>query len=178
MKVLGVDPGAIRMGFGCVSLGDESKDPVDEGSDIFGLKRERNESKDEPFHKYRLRLIDYWIQQAPEVLERYRPDLVVGEIVPVVGGGNFVAATQSQLATTAVTVFYVVTRQNGIPVEQMGATSIKARIGGSKKATKVAVRNGVFSFLPETERFRDEMKKVFERSDAYGVALTKLGCSV
>jgi Holliday junction resolvasome RuvABC endonuclease subunit len=161
-----------------VSLSDKSKGPVDEGSTIFGLARGRNGSKKEPYHQYRLRLISHVTEVAPELLARFRPDRVAAEIVPVVGGGNFIAATQSELARTAVTVIFVVAAQNDVPVVQIGATSIKARIGGKNKATKVAVRNGVLKLLPETERFREEWKTVFDRSDAYGAALAELGLKV
>lgn len=174
-KILGFDPGAERMGVACVSLNPKTKCPVDEGSAIFRVPRVRNESK-EPFQEYRLRLIEFWIETAPNLLREYNPDVVVGEIVPVVGGGNFVVATQSELARTAITVVYVVAFQMGLPVRQVGATTVKKAIGGSGKATKVAVRNGVLNLLPETDQYREEWKKTFDRSDAYAVALTSMGC--
>lgn len=182
MKVLAFDPGAKRMGWSCLegtrSEAKENKPPIDHGSGIFGLDRGGNESSPEPFQKYRLRLIDFWIQTAPKLIDAYRPDIIVGEIVPAIGGGGFRSgSTQSQLAETAITVVFVVARQNAVDVAQVGATSIKARIGGSKKATKVGVRNGVLRFCPSAKRFEAEWKKtqIHEMSDAFGVGLTYLG---
>lgn len=179
MKVLAIDPGAERCGW-CVLEGDPerkgNKPPEWVGSGIFGLKRGGNKRTPEPFQQYRLRLVDFWIKTTPHLLDCYHPDVVVSEIVPAVGGGNFRAATQSQLAETAATVLITLVRLNAIPVEQIGATSVKARIGGSKKATKVGVRNGVFRFMPETkDKFEKAWKVVHDESDAFGVALTYFG---
>ncbi len=178
MRILAIDPGALRLGFAVLEEGAKNKPPKYVASGIYGLERGGNKSKPEPFQQYRLRLIDFWIQAAPKLFESHTPDLVVGEIVPAVGGGNFRAATQSQLAETAITVVFVVAKQNGIPVEQIGATSAKRRIGGSKTATKVKVRNGVFKLMPETERYRVAWKRVFDTSDAFAIALTYLGYDI
>lgn len=156
------------------SEGTKSKPPVSHGLGYFGLERQVNGSK-LPYQEYRLKLLDFWIETTPNLLESYRPDKVVSEIVPVVGGGNFVVATQSQLAIAAVTVVQVVAKQYGIPVTQIGATTVKTRIGGDKKASKVKVRNGVFKIMPELERFKKEWVKMFDVSDAVAIGLTDMG---
>lgn len=178
MKVLGFDPGATRCGWACISLEDENKDVVEYGSGVFGVERKRKGSKTEPYQEYRLRLIDFWIRKAAHLLDAYQPDLVVGETVPPIGTGNAAGNIQRTLAATAFTVVMVVARQNSVAVEQIGATTVKARIGGSKKATKVAVRNGVYAIVPDTVRFRKEWVSIWDRSDAYAVALCKLGFRV
>jgi Holliday junction resolvasome RuvABC endonuclease subunit len=174
MRVLGIDPGAERLGWAIIEAGDEPKE-VDVG--ISGLEREDNGSK-EPYHEYRLRLLGYWIEEAPRLFDEYRPDELVNEIVPVVGGGNFVAATQSQLATAALTVIQIEALSRGIPIHQVGATTVKKNIGGSGKASKVKVRNGVYSLLPSTLRFKKEWVKVHDSSDACAIALCKMGYKV
>lgn len=176
-RLLSFDPGAERMGWCALERDKESgknKPPEYLGLGHFGLQRKVNGSS-VPYHEYRLKLIDFWISKTPELLNSYRPDAIVSEIVPVVGGGNFVAATQSQLAATAITVVQIVAKQCEIPVVQIGATTVKKRIGGKGKATKVAVRNGVINIMPELEDFRKEWTKMFDVSDAVAVGLAFWG---
>ena len=174
--VLAFDPGAERMGYAAMNA--LPNKPITRlGYGHLGVTRERNsQNKPEAYHGYRMKLIDFWLKMAPELIQTYKPDIIVNEIVPVVGGGNFVAATQSQLAGTAITVVHAIAKQNGIPVEQIGATTVKANIGGGGKATKVAVRNGVFKLIPELEVHKKEWTKMFDVSDAFAIGLTYLGC--
>lgn len=185
MRVLGFDPGAKRMGWSCLEATPaevkENKPPIVHGSAVFGLDQGSNESSDETFQQYRIRLIDLTISETEELLHEYRPDVVVGEIVPAVGGGNFRGgAVQSQLAETAITTVFVVARSHAIPVAQVGATSVKARIGGGRKATKVGVRNGIYRIIPSYRtRWQDpalkKLKHITDEADAVGVSLTHLG---
>lgn len=173
-KVLAFDPGATRCGFACLEMKEDEL--IWHESGIFGVNRQRN-NKTEEFQKYRLRLISYWVKNTLELLDRLRPDLVVIEIVPAVGGGNFVVATQSHLAATVGTVILAMANLRGIPVEQIGATSVKKKIGGSNKATKVKVRNGVHQLVPATKRRKKRWRNVYDESDAMAIALTALGLS-
>ncbi len=180
-RVLSFDPGAERCGWAALERDKEigkNKRPEYLGLGHFGLKRQVNGSKLK-YQEYRLRLLDYWISKTPELLDTYRPDAVVAEIVPVVGGGNFVVATQSQLAATAITAIQVIAKQYHVPVAQIGATTVKTKIGGSKKATKVAVRNGVIKLMPELEEFKKEWikAKVHDISDAVAIGLAFWGYS-
>jgi Holliday junction resolvasome RuvABC endonuclease subunit len=177
MKILAFDPGAERMGW-AVLEGNGKEAPRFHGSGIYGLKREQAGKKKEPYQKYRLRLIDYWAEHAPSILETHKPNTVISEIVPVVGGGNFVAATQSQLAGTAITTVQAVAVSQGYKVMQIGATTVKAKIGGKGSATKVAVRNGVYTLVPHIKANRERMWKIiFDESDAFAIALCALGYS-
>lgn len=170
MKLLAFDPGAKRCGFALVE--DSNDGPIWNGSGILGLDR----SSDEKFQEYRLRLIKYWTIEAAKLFKAYRPDAMVNEIIPAVGGGNFIVATQSHLAAAAITVITAVAYQNKIPVSQIGATTVKKNIGGSNKATKIQVRNGVYNLMPDLKNKRkDKWKKVYDESDACAIALTKLG---
>jgi Holliday junction resolvasome RuvABC endonuclease subunit len=177
MRGLFLDPGAIRMGW-CVLDKEEAKNkpPTRVGHGIFGVERERNGSKI-PFQEYRLKLLDFWIKVTPDLLTKYNPDVVVAEIVPPVGGGNFVVATQSQLATAAITTVQVVCKQQSVALEQIGATTVKSRIGGSKKATKVMVRKGVLKLMPDTKDFEKEMK-IADLSDAFAIGLAHWGFEI
>lgn len=189
MRVLALDPGAERMGW-CVLEGErvtrknqfENKPPVELGADVFKLERGRNEGSEEKeaFQNYRLRLIEAATEFAFERIQEFSPDVVVGETVPAIGGGNFRGgAVQSQLAETSLTTCFVVARIFDVDVAQVGATSVKARIGGSNRATKVRVRNGVTRIMPQIVRLTDKtlrkLPDVKDQSDAFGVGLTYLG---
>lgn len=178
MIVLAFDPGAFRMGYAVLQQEEgESKGCKRLGSGFLGLVRESNESGTEKYQDYRMRLIDFWISETPRLLNSYKPDVVVNEIIPAVGGGNFVVATQSQLAATAITTVQTVVRQQGIKVEQLGATTVKSKIGGKKSASKAAVRNGVIKLLPETKEFKKQWTQYFDEADAHAIGLTYLGYS-
>jgi Holliday junction resolvasome RuvABC endonuclease subunit len=169
MRVLGIDPGAERLGWAVIEAGKES--PLYVGSGV--LRCERGDT--EEYQPYKVRMINEYVPQAVRILNEYKPETVVSEIVPVVGGGNFVAATQGHVASVAVTLFHAFAIFAGIPIEQVGATSVKKKIGGSGKATKVRVRNGVCNLLPELKPRIKEWVKEFDEPDAIGVALTWLG---
>lgn len=178
-NVLSLDSGAERMGWcvlSCDRKGDKSS-VRHEGSGYFGVAREPNKSsgKKTDFQPYRLSLLDFWIETTPDLIRRYGVDEVVSEIIPPAGGGNFVVATQSHLALCAVTTVQVIAKQRGISVHQIGATSVKKRIGGNSEATKVQVRDGVFKVLPELADRKKEWTKVFDVSDAVAINLTHLG---
>lgn len=176
MRVLAVDPGAIRQGI--ASLYTEGDTVHCDGFGVFGLAREDTEGNKIAYHEYRLKLIQMWLEKSEELLDQYKPEVVVSEIVPVVSSSNFVVATQSQLAATAVTVLQSVAYQHGCQVYQIGATTIKKKIGGHQKATKVGVRNGVIKIMPELQKHKKEWTKVFEAPDAISIGLTHLGYSV
>lgn len=177
-RLLSFDPGAERCGW-CVMERDSKRKnkskPEVEGLGYFGIPRKVNDGKKTDYQPYRLSLLDLWIETTPELIRRYEPDEIVSEIVPPVGSGGFVVATQSQLALCAITAIQVVAKQHGVPVSQIGATTVKTRIGGNKKASKVAVRNGVFKLIPELEDRRKEWTKMFDISDAVAIGLTHWG---
>lgn len=178
-RLLAFDPGAERMGWCALERESDTerlknKPPLKLGLGHFGIAREVNGSKTD-FQPYRLSLLDFWIKQTPILIERYEPDEIVSEIVPPVGGGNFVVATQSHLALCAITCVQAVAKQHGVPIHQIGATTVKTHIGGSKKSTKVAVRNGVFKVMPDLEEFKKEWVSMFDVSDAVAIGLAWWG---
>lgn len=169
MRVLGIDPGAEHLGWAVIQK--EKDGPKYVGSGVFGVKREEKEK----YQPYKLRLIQFWVKHTDYLLDSYVPDLLVSEIIPVVGGGNFVAATQSQLAATAITTIQAIAGVRGYKIEQVAANTVKKRIGGKKDATKVQVRNGVYRQLPELKVRGTEWTKHFDEPDAIAIALTHLG---
>lgn len=172
MITLNFDPGAERMGWSVLEAQPDSKGIsvtyIDSG--ITECKREA----DEDYQPYKLRLIKFWTFVAPAMIEKHKPDVIVSEILPAVGGGNFVVATQSELAKAAVTVIHSQAFWNDIPVYQVGATTVKKVVGGKSKATKVGVRNGVIALFPELAPRRVDWIKVFDESDAIAIGATHL----
>jgi Holliday junction resolvasome RuvABC endonuclease subunit len=168
MRVLAFDPGAERMGWAVLEDGPK---PVYVASGIIRFHRRPNEE----YQHYKLRLEEHYTYVGPELLSNYHPDRVVNETVPAVGFNN---ATQADLAKTAITVIHAMAYERDFPVYQIGATTIKTQIGGSKKATKVKVRNGVIMLLPELAGRKKEWVKVFDESDAIATGLTALGYSI
>lgn len=174
MRVLAFDAGAERLGW--ASLSREENRACYHISGILALHR--GSAK---FQEYRMELTRELINSIPALIKLTDPDEVVTETVPAVGGGNFVAATQSYLANTAITVVHTVAISMGIDVYQIGATTVQSRIAirppraSKRKATKVQVRNGVFQLLPELEDRKSEWTKVFDEPDAIAVGLVHMG---
>jgi len=161
MRVLAFDPGAKRMGYAILENG-----PVYIDSGIETCMRFPNE----PYQEYRARLIDQWVGRAFTMCKQYHPDLVAYETLPVRG---FRDMSQALLAATAITTVHAVAIYQHLQVSTYAANSVKARIAGSNKATKVGVRKGVQLFLPELDvpgwpQYPDE-------SDAVAIGLTALG---
>lgn len=186
-KVLALDPGAERMGWAIIE-GDHNPggfDPqklpkwIDSG--IWACPREGMD-----FQPYKLKMMSYMRGRISTTLSWHSGvDELVSEIVPAVGGGNFVAATQSYLANSAACVAQTVAMELTVSVFQVGATTIKKKIGGKKDATKVRVRNGVYIFFPFLQVSRGEVwkhgnngKAMFDESDAIAAGLTHLGYSI
>lgn len=173
MRVLSVDPGAKRCGWAVIDDYDVTEYVA---SGIYGLKREENDKgKAEAYQKYRLRLIEFWVEQTNYLLDSYEPDVVVTEIVPAVGGGNFVAATQSQLAQAVATVIHAISVNRGKEISQVAANQAKRNVGGVKDASKAKVREGVIHFLPSLEYRRSEWVKIADEPDAIAIGLCAIG---
>jgi Holliday junction resolvasome RuvABC endonuclease subunit len=175
-KVLAFDPGAERMGWALIegTLGDRKLKPRWWDSGIIELHRGSAD-----FQEYKLKLIRHVHNRVNDLIAWLEPDEVSSEIVPAVGGGNFIAATQSHLAHTAATVTQAVAISHDLQIFQIGATTVKKNIGGNGKATKVKVRNGVYHFFPFLKESRGEFwKKVFDESDAIAIGLAHLGYSI
>lgn len=174
------DPGSERLGVALLKGDKEStkiKPPEYVYSDYFAFPRTINECR-QKYQEYRLSLIQHWAEEATYLFASHSPDEIVSETVPVVGGGNFVAATVSQLAATAITAIQTIAAHTGIPFTQIGATTVKARIGGSNKATKVKVRNGVIKLFPQLAERKSDWVKIFEEPDAIAIGAAYLGCRV
>lgn len=165
MKVLSFDSGAKRLGW--ASVGAHNIGPYYHLSGILALDR----GDTEPFQTYRMRLTYELNASIPILFDLCEPDEVATETIPAVGFNN---AVQSYVANVAATVIHTLAIQRGLPVYQIGATTVKKRIAIGGK-TKVRVRNGVFELLPELAHRKSDWVKVFDEPDAIAIGLTHLG---
>lgn len=173
-RILGLDPGALRLGFALVESSWHDNYYRLYTSGIKGLAR----GDKEKFGDFRHRLIAYWVEEFGCMLdgfERKGLDKIVSETLPAVGGGNFIAATQSELAKTAITTCQVIAYQRQVEWVEMAANTIKKKLTGNHKATKVGVRNAVISVFPELLPRKKELTVYADEADAIGTALVGAG---
>lgn len=171
MRILAFDPGAKRCGWSVLEEAESKPAFLYIDSGIAGIVR----GKKEAYQEYRLRLVNYWVIKTETLLTRYEPDHIIAEIVPAVGGGNFVVATQSQLALCVVTTIQAVAVWEGIEFSQVAAGKVKRNIGGVKDASKAKIRNQVLDIFPGLADRRKEWMKTFDEPDAIAIGLHKLG---
>ncbi len=176
MRVLAFDPGAARMGWAVISREDDESEPVYLGSGV--LRNPRNDG--EGYQEYRLRLIDQQVREIKDLYATYTVGDIVNEIVPPSTSTAFASnGVQAQLAATAVTVVHCMALYHGHPIHQVSATTVKKAIGGNRSASKVKVRDGVFSFFPDLRDLKwKEWVRTHDESDACAIALTVLNYSV
>jgi Holliday junction resolvasome RuvABC endonuclease subunit len=172
-----MDTGAEYMGWSVLEGNRQhDSDPVWDlkyvDSGVLGLHRE----DDNPWQNYRLDLIRYWTIETDDLLFKYRPTHFANETMPIISSGK--GSAQSVLANAAIATVQALMIIEGIPITQVAAVSVKARIGGGKSATKPKVRDGVISLLPELAPRKSSWTKRMDESDAIGVGLVALGCRV
>lgn len=169
MKVLAFDSGATRAGWAVLEDG-----PVYIASDVEHRPRPATQA----YQAYRMELTEFWAFTTRELLDEYKPTLVITETVPVVGMNNF---SQGYLANVMATTVHVVAMMADYNVEQVSARSVQKNIsvrGKTKNVTKPQVRNGVLSLLPELKETFKQNMKIFEESDAVAIGLYTLGYKV
>lgn len=181
MRALGIDPGAVRLGYAVVDRNGDSYSLIKSG--IVSVPRR----DDELFQAYRLRVIRHWVDTEYRMawsdddsfcgfLDWPELDLIVSEILPGVGGGNFVGSVEvAKAAMTALQAVHWIQRQE-VEWQQVGASTVKKNVvGTAKKATKVQVRNAVQEVFPELKERKWEVDLYADETDAIAVALTGLG---
>ena len=140
-------------------------------------------AKDEPYQAFKQRIIRYWIEEFPAYISFLSEEgfggeiFVASETVPAAtSGGNFIAATQSELVKAAIVACQVIAYQHGVEWQELGATTIKKAVAGNGKATKIKVANANMNVFPELkEQERDLKDNRIDESDAIAVGLAALG---
>lgn len=165
------------MGWAIIANPHDKFDPAYVASGVLGLIREGDEKNPEAYQKYKLRLVEHFTVKAEVMFRDYSPVVFVNEIQPAVGGGNFTAATQAELAKTSMVVFQSIAFRQAVSVQQFGSNTIKKAVTGDKKASKVKVRNSVIEYFPQLADRKKAWqagpgKEGFDESDAIAAALT------
>lgn len=163
------------MGWAIVANPHDHFEPVYVASGVLGLIREGEGKNSEPYQEYKLRLVEHFTTQAEVMFRDYRPVVMVNEIQPAVGGGNYTAATQAELAKTSMVVYQAAAFREGLRVVQFASNTIKKTLTGNDKASKVKVRNAVIEQFPELadrKQAWQASKEGFDESDAIATALT------
>jgi Holliday junction resolvasome RuvABC endonuclease subunit len=173
MNVLAIDPGALRAGWAILgSPGDDGK-----ATHIASGVVHHPRLPKQPFQEYRMELTGHWVEEAFDLLEEYKPDILISETVPSRGPEIM---DQLYLANVQITVLHAIAMSYGVPVVQVSARSVQAKIALRKKDVKVTkpqVRNGVLLQFPELEtRLKGKGKQIFEESDAIAIGLYFFGC--
>jgi Holliday junction resolvasome RuvABC endonuclease subunit len=173
MNVLAVDPGATRAGWAV--LGEPGKDG--KASYIASGVVHHPRLPKQEFQKYRMELTEHWIEEAFDLMEEYKPSVLISETVPSRGPEIM---DQLYLVNVQVTVLHTIALTYGVKVEQVSARTVQSKIALRKKDVKVTkpqVRNGVLSQFPElAERLKPKGSQIFEESDAIAIGLWFFNC--
>lgn len=166
--ILAIDPGAKRLGWAILS-----NDPNDQLRYYASGIVECIRGDTETYQDYRRRAMKQAVVWFNDIDIKYNFKEVVTETLPVKGFNDM---GQAYLALSVVSAVQGVATHLGHPLVQIGATTVKARVGGTNKATKVRVRNSVWQAFPALQKSKhQEWKKVFDESDAIAVGLAHLG---
>lgn len=172
-RILAFDPGALRAGWAVLGSDEDGYYCLDSG--VLGLERDGM-----AFQEYRAALIEAWHDtHFPYLLGTWRPRCVACEQLPPVGSGNFIQATQAELAKAVATTIEVCCLRERIPFQLIHAGTVKKAVVGragsrkSGKVTKEQVRDAVWAVLPHLAVPRSEW--VADETDAIAVALCAAG---
>lgn len=172
-NVLAIDPGATRAGWAVLGT------PGTDGKATYvdsGVVHHPRLPK-QTFQDYRMELTECWIEEAFDLMEEYKPSVLISETVPSRGPEIM---DQLYLANVQITVLHAIALSYGVKVEQVSARTVQSKMALRKKNVKVTkpqVRNGVLSYFPELEPLlKTKGKQVFEESDALAIGLWYLSC--
>lgn len=171
MNVLAIDPGATRAGWAVLDGQDGKASYVASG--VVPHPRKPKQA----FQQYRMELTSHWVEESFDLLDKYKPAILISETVPSRGPEIM---DQLYLANVQITVLHTIALSYGVKIEQVSARTVQAKIALRKKdikITKPQVRNGVLSYFPDLkERLKSHGSQVFEESDALAIGLWYLGC--
>lgn len=170
-NILAVDPGATRAGWAV--LGDYGGLPNYIASGVIHHPKLETQK----FQEYRLDLIERWLDESFDLIEEYKPNVLITETVPSRGPEIM---DQMYLMNVQCTTLQAVAMTYGIKVVQVSARTVQSKLALRKKDVKVTkpqVRNGVLTHYPELEeRLKPKGSQVFEESDAIAIGLHYCGC--
>lgn len=172
-NVLAIDPGATRAGWAVLGIPGTDGQATYVASGVVHHPRLPKQA----FQDYRMELTEHWIEEAFDLMEEYKPSVLISETVPSRGPEIM---DQLYLVNVQITVLHTIALSYGVKVEQVSARTVQSKMALRKKDVKVTkpqVRNGVLSYFPELEpRLKTKGKQVFEESDALAIGLWFCGC--
>lgn len=182
MRVLGIDPGAVRMGWGVVEIRLGGFVLMDSG--LISLPRH----DDEKFGDYRRRVMYHWWDFYPQFMSHLRhPNLIASETLPAKGSGNFINPQTEAVKTVITTMQLGAYNASEPPWKEIPSSTVKKAVFGmaskspksdSKKRIKVSkvdMRNAVQEIFPELKKRVWEQDLFADEIDAIAVALCASG---
>jgi crossover junction endodeoxyribonuclease RuvC len=152
MRVLGLDPGFERLGFGVVDTEPEFKVA---NLGVIPYVWDHTRSWNENLNSG----IENITEQFPRLLMLYDPKEIAAEIVPAGKLGS-----KSELVTASITVCKTLAFLYGIPWNDYGANTVKLTVAGEGNATKAQVRNAILRSFPEWEP-KHKAEKMKQKKD-------------
>lgn len=153
MRILGLDPGLERMGFGIFDVSPPTL------ANMGVIPNERD-----PLLTYNENLnvaINHILLQFQRLIMIYDPKEIAAEIVPVGKLGS-----RSETTVASITVCKTIAYQYGIPWQDYGANTIKEQVADDGKATKAQVRNAILELFPD---WKSQHKQEKEKQKKDGI---------
>lgn len=164
MKVLGLDPGMIRLGYSECYIA-ENGDPK------LGLAGViTNTRGSETFNEYLNDGIRNIVDKFAYILSLTSPDIIVAELVPVGRLGS-----RSELVVAGITSCKVLAYQGGLPWKDVGANSYKKALTGNGNASKGQIKRKVQELFPNLKELdtqeRARQKEAGEKRTGFPIDL-------
>lgn len=173
--VLGIDPGAARLGWCLLEKTDEYKH-LSHG--ILGVKFNITE----PWNLYRKQLIEYWMVEWPKLMSEVNPDRIVSERLPVGASAAVGGNTQRISGVIAVSLCQLMNaqRETPIPWEEISAITIKNSFFNKEERkeknyrSKIRLRDRICGDI-WPEFWATRTKLLADETDSMGIALYGAG---
>lgn len=149
MRVLGIDPGMTRLGYGGVNATGNTTELLQFG--IIANPRDLAMT----FNDHLDASIEQITLDFPKVIDLIKPTVIVSEMVPVGKLGS-----NDALVIAAIVVCKTVAAQFGIDWINIAASTAKKNLTGDGRATKTKVRNAVIDIFPKLAEAQAEEKKL------------------
>jgi len=151
VRIIGIDPGLARVGYGIIEIENEKKTLLDCGV-IETSKEKKEEDRLYEIYKDLNELINYW-----------KPNIAAVEKFFFYRSSTTISVVQSR------GVIMMVLASKKIPVSEYSPAQIKLTIAGSGRASKKEVLDSVMYDLKLTKAPKPD-----DSADALAIALTKL----
>ena len=151
MRIIGIDPGLARVGYGIIEIENEKKTLLDCGV-METSKEKKEEDRLYEIYKDLNELINYW-----------NPNIAAVEKFFFYRSSTTISVVQSR------GVIMMVLASKKIPVSEYSPAQIKLTIAGSGRASKKEVLDAVMNDLKLTKAPKPD-----DSADALAIALTKI----